>query len=181
MKARLMCSIVCLGLILCSSAHADTIQINLTKSKLSAAPGSVVTFDASLANLSSTDTMFLNADSWTTTSPFLSVDDTPFFANAPLTLDPNASTGTFALFSVLIDPNTPIGTYDFNSFSIFGGIDGSASDALGGATFSVAVNSAHVPEPTVSLLLVCSGLLAVVRKTMMWNVKATTWATKSTK
>lgn len=180
MKARLMCSIFCLGLILCSSAHADTIQINLTQSKVSAAPGSVVTFDASLTNLSSTDTMFLNADSWSTTSPFLSVDDTPFFANAPLTLGPNASTGTFALFSVLIDPNTPLGTYDFNSFSILGGIDGSASDVLGSATFSVAVTSAHVPEPGALLLLLCSGVLVAV-KTMMPKVIATTWAIKGTK
>lgn len=180
MKDRLMSSIFCLGLILCSSAHADTIQINLTQSTLSAAPGSVLTIDASLTNLSSTDTIFLNADSWATTSPFLSVDDTPFFTNAPLTLDPNASTGTFALFSVLIDPNTPLGTYDFNSFSILGGIDGSASDALGSATFSVAVNSAQVPEPGTLLLLLCSGLLVAV-KTMMPKVTVTTWATKITK
>ena len=181
MKARVICFIFCLGLILSSSAYGDTIQIKLSQSTLSATAGSSITVEASLTNIASTDTIFLNADSWATASPFLSIDDTPFFTNAPLTLDPGASTGTVALFSVLIDPNTPIGTYDFNSFSIFGGIDGSASDALGGATFSVAVNSAHVPEPTVSLLLVCSGLLAVVRKTMMWNVKATTWATKSTK
>jgi hypothetical protein len=143
------------------TVHADSVSIALTQASQSSTPGSTVTFDATLVNLSSTDTIFLNGDSSATSSLLLTVDDTPFLTNFPLSLGPGASSGPFAFFSVLIDPSTPAGIYDFNQFSLLGGLDGSAFDTLGTAGFSVTVTPAvAVPEPgEISLLFVTSLIL----------------------
>jgi hypothetical protein len=144
-----------------SVAHADSISIALTQDSQTATAGSAITFNATLTNLSSTDTVYLNADSSTTSSLLLSVDDTPFLTNAPLSLDPGMVSGPFALFNVIIDPSTPSGIYDFNSFAILGGLDANASDTLGTANFSVTVGSTSpVPEPT-SGTLGLIGFLAI--------------------
>jgi hypothetical protein len=140
-----------------SAAHADSISIALTQASQTATAGSTVMFDATLTNLSSISTVYLNGDSSVTSSLLLSVSDTPFLNNAPLFLNPDEVSGPFALFSVTIDPTTVFGVYDFNSFSILGGSDGSSSDTLGTADFSITV----VPEPN-SGMLGLTGLLAVV-------------------
>ena len=142
-----------------TTLRADSIDITLTETSQTATAGTTITFDATITNLSSTDTIFLNGDSSTTSSPFLTVDDAPFLTNFPLSLDPNQASGPFALFNVLIDPNTPAGTYDLNLFSILGGLDGNASDTIGAADFSVTVvGPVLTPEPG-SLALVFAGLL----------------------
>jgi hypothetical protein len=143
-------------LILASVAHADSVGITLIQISQTGAAGSTVTFDATLTNLTG-NTVFLNGDSSATSSLFLTVDDTPFLTNAPLWLAPSASSGPFALFNVLIDPNMPVGTYDFNSFSILGGVDGNAFDTLGTANFSVVTAT---PEPGTLVLILC-GLLTI--------------------
>jgi hypothetical protein len=144
-----------------SPARADSVDITLTESSQTAAAGSTLTFDAVVTNLSSTDTVFLNGDSSTTSSVLLTVDDTPFLTNFPLSLNPSEASGPSALFNVLINASTPGGTYDFNSFSILGGLDGSTFDTLGTADFSVTVTSAvATPEPG-TLLLLASGLLGI--------------------
>jgi len=144
-----------------SAARADSVDVELTQTSQTAAPGSTITFDATITNLSSTDTVFLNGDGSITSSPLLTVDDTPFLTNFPLSLDPSETSGPFALFNVIIDPTIAPGTYDFNSFSILGGADGSASDTIGTAEFSVTVATASpVPEPGILGLLVV-GLLGL--------------------
>jgi len=134
-----------------SAARADSVDVELTQTSQTAAPGSTITFDATITNLSSTDTVFLNGDGSITSSPLLTVDDTPFLTNFPLSLDPSETSGPFALLNVI----------DFNSFSILGGADGSASDTIGTAEFSVTVATASpVPEPGILGLLVV-GLLGL--------------------
>jgi hypothetical protein len=140
-----------------SAAHADSISIALTQDSQAATAGSTVMFDATLTNLSSISTVYLNGDSSVTSSLLLSVSDAPFLNNAPFFLNPDEISGPYELFSVTLDPTTAPGTYDFNSFSILGGADGNSSDTLGTADFSITV----VPEPS-SAMLVLTGLLAVV-------------------
>src|SRR5215813_1186619 len=84
-----------------AAAHADSIGITLTQIDQTGVAGRTVTFQATLTNLT-TNTIFLNGDSGTTSSTLLTVDDNPFLTNAPLTLAPGASSGPFDLFSVLI-------------------------------------------------------------------------------
>jgi len=136
-------------------ARADSLSIAITAPNQPAIPGSTITFDAILTNTSPTDTIFLNGDSWTSSSPVLTLDDTPFLTNFPLSLDPGQSSGPFGLFSVVVDSSAAPGSYDFNSFSILGGLDDGSFEAVGTTTFAVTVASA-VParEPGILVLLV---------------------------
>ncbi len=141
-------------LLLTPAARADLIDIVLTQTSQTAPAGTTIGFDATLTNLSATDTVYLNADSTATSSTFLTIDDSPFFVNAPLFLDPGASSVPFALFDVLINAAAPPASYDFNFFQILGGLDGSASDTVGSAVFSVIVSApSQVPEPATFWLL----------------------------
>jgi hypothetical protein len=133
-----------------AAARADSIGIALTETSISSGSGTTVTFDATLKNLTS-GTVFLNGDSSTTSTSFLTVDDNPFLNNAPLSLAAGASSGPFPLFNVIIAAGTTPGTYNLNLFSVLGGTDGSAFNPMGGAQFSVVVSP--VPEPgTIALL-----------------------------
>ena len=139
------------------AAHADSVGITLTETIMTGAAGTTITFDASLINLSGS-MVFLNGDSWTTSSSFLTVSDNPFLTNAPLSLAAGASSGPFALFSVLIAPGTPAGTYSLNTFSILGGADGITFNTIGSADFTV--NVSPVPEPS-TIVLLAAGLLGL--------------------
>lgn len=153
------------ALVLACGVRADSVDVSLTQTSQTAAPGSTITFDATITNLSSTDTVYLNGDSSVTSSTLLTVDDTPFLTNFPFWLDPSEASGPFALFNVFIDPSTPDGTYDFNSFSILGGLDGNTFDTVGTADFSVTVASpVPTPEPG-TLVLLLSGLLKIAMLT----------------
>jgi hypothetical protein len=138
-------------------AHADSIDITLISTSQSGVAGTTVTFEAILTNLTSS-TVFLNGDSATTSTSFLTLDDNPFMSNAPLSLAAGASSGPFALFSVFIAPGTASGIYSPNLFSILGGADSNAFNPVGNAPFSVSVSP--VPEPgTITLLL--TGMLGL--------------------
>jgi hypothetical protein len=162
---------------LCQVARADILDVLLTNSDLTGAPGSSLAVFATISNPSTTDTVYLNGDSSTTVSTFLTVDDTPFFNNAPFFLDPGANTGTtpFELFDVIIDPNTPAGVYSDNLFSILGGPDGgtfSDYSDLSDSYFNVTV-TASTPEPNAFWLLltvlVISGLGRSKRKVLTFR------------
>jgi len=140
---------------LSAAAHADSIDITLMQSSQSGLAGTSVTFDATITNMTG-GTIFLNGDSATTSTSFLTVNDNPFLNNAPLSLAAGASSGPFALFSVFIAPGTPSGNYSFNTFSISGGTSNVAFNTVGSAQFNVAVT----PEPG-TLVLLASGLLGV--------------------
>jgi len=105
-------------------------------------------------------TVFLNGDSSTTASGFLSINDTAFFNNVPLSLDPSFGVGPVDLFSVLIDPSTPFGTYSLNLFNIVGGPDAVTQNLLATQTFTVNV----VPEPASALLMMAAGLCLLCRR-----------------
>jgi hypothetical protein len=149
-----------------NTARADSLDIALAQADQTVLVGTTtVAFDATVSNPSATDTIYLNADGANIPSSFLTLDDAPFFNNAPIFLNPGASSGPFELFDILLAPNTPVGTYDLNTYSIFGGTDGgtgSAFDDLADANFSITVaNPTSAPEPSMPLLL-GSGLACLV-------------------
>lgn len=146
---HLLLALAALALLLLPSvAQADPIIFTLSSSTLSGHPGATLTFQGTILNAGA-PTVFLNGDSVTTSSGFLTVDDTAFFNNVPLSLNPNVGVGPVNLFSVLIDPNTPFGAYTFNFFDIIGGPDAATQNLLATQTFTVTV----VPEPATALLL----------------------------
>ena len=139
-------------------ATAQDIGIVLSQSTLTGVAGTTLTFDASLTNLTGSP-VFLNGDSYTTTSPSLTVSDNPFVTNAPLSLAVGAISGPFAIFTVTIAPGLAPGVYSLNDFTILGGQTGTAFDVVGSTNFTVDVVAA-VPEPA-TLVMVGSGLLAL--------------------
>jgi len=157
---------------LASSARAQTLDLTLTDANQTVAQGTtVVAFDATVFNPSSTATIYLNDASGTTASSFLSVDASPFFANAPLSLAPGQSSGPFELFAVDVATNASPGSYRGNDFEIQGGADGgtfTAFNDLVNSAFSLTVTSSTVAAPeidpasTVSALVLLMGSLAVV-------------------
>jgi hypothetical protein len=158
-------------------ATAQDIGIVLSQSTLTGVAGTTLTFDASLTNLSGSP-VFLNGDSYTTTSPSLTVSDNPFVANAPLSLAVGAISGPFAIFTVTIAPGLAPGVYSLNDFTILGGQTGTDFDVVGSTNFTVDVVAA-VPEPA-TLVMVGSGLLALsLRRWAKTKGKDATRAKKS--
>lgn len=139
------------------ASRADTISVTLTDANQTVVQGtSLVTFDATISNPSSTDTIYLNGDSSVTDSLLVTIDDSPFLANAPLFLDPGASSGPFEIFDVNLPTNLAAGFYS-GTFSVLGGADGGAGtafDDLADVNFSVNVTpTVATPEPGIVLLL----------------------------
>jgi hypothetical protein len=70
-----------------SSSRADSLDVTLIEADQTVVQGTtVVEFDASISNPSTTDTIYLNSDTSTTDSLLVSVDDNPFNVNAPFFL-----------------------------------------------------------------------------------------------
>lgn len=68
-------------------------------------PGTTLVFNATLTN-TGVDEVWLNGDGISLSSPLLSLDDTLFFANTPLSLA-GAESWTGDIFTVKIDPGLP--------------------------------------------------------------------------
>jgi len=136
-----------------AAAYADTITFTLTNANgsLQGVPGGTLTYDATVsASASNGGAVFLNGDSFNVTAP-ITLDDSDFFANFPLSLAPGASF-TGDLFVLTVPPGTPFGTY-LGTFTIEGGANGSATDKLGTVNFSLITT----PEPS-SILLSLTGV-----------------------
>jgi hypothetical protein len=128
-------------------AKADPLSITLA-APFQSGPENVFAFIATVTNTSLT-TVYLNADSFNVDAP-LTVDDSPYIDNYPLSLSPGSYTGL--LFNVDVPPGTPAGLYA-GSFEIIGGGPSDFTDVAGSATFNVDVT----PEPG-SLILLLAGL-----------------------
>jgi len=147
-----------------TGARADSIVFTLTLPAANANPGDTVTFDATLlAPDDNWDAIYLNWDQISIDSP-LTMDDSPFFANFPLYMNPGDGV-TSTLFTVFVPLGTAGGVYA-GYFEIDGGADTDALDNLASTLFSVNVaetgQQEAAPEP-LSLLLVGCGLLALGR------------------
>ncbi|MFZ0087404.1 MAG: PEP-CTERM sorting domain-containing protein [Candidatus Acidiferrales bacterium] len=148
--------------LLAPAVRADSLTVTLTEASQTVVQGTtVVTFDATILNPSVTDTIFLNSDGSSASFP-LTLDDTPFLLNAPLSLDPGASSGPFGLFDIDLPLDVAPGSYS-GTFQIIGGVSATDfSDVLANVDFTVDVKSAvtGVPEPG-TILLLASGLAAL--------------------
>jgi hypothetical protein len=165
LKAILLAAASTIGL--CCLAHADIIA-QLDSPTETGAPGDTLAFMVTLTNTSSTDQIWLNGIGSTASSAVLSIDTDPFNTNAPLFLDPLASSGPFELFDVTIAPGTPDGGYVGSFVTIEGGADGGAGTAftdLVDVSFDVDVHSPinAVPEPN-TLTLFAVGLIALMAR-----------------
>jgi hypothetical protein len=124
-------------------------------------PGDELQFFGTLTNTTS-GTVYLNADNFNlATLPLSSFDDSPFFANAPVSLDGGGTSGDIELFDLDIPaPFTP-GKYD-GSFQVLGGVDDNAQDVVGTVNFTVQVQgpTSAIPEPT-SLPLLGAAFLGI--------------------
>jgi PEP-CTERM motif len=157
-------------LVLAGLSKADSLNVTLGQSTQTVLQGTiVVAFTGTILNPSTTDTVFLNADSSVTSSSLLSLDDSPFLSNPFLvSLNPGQSIGS-VLFNIDLPTDLAAGLYT-GTFSILGGPDGGAlsnfSD-LADVNFAVDVTSPVVatPEPG-TILLLASGLagLGLLRK-----------------
>jgi hypothetical protein len=155
------------------SAQAQTLDLTLLDANQTVTQGTTtVGFDATIFNPSTTATIYLNGASGSTASSLLTVDVSPFFANAPFSLAPGQSSGPFELFAVDLATTALTGSYVGNGFEIQGGADGgsfSAFQDLADANFSVTVTSSTVaapeidPSSAISGLFMLMGGLAVMR------------------
>ncbi len=153
------------------ASRADSLDVTLTQSTITISQGTTsVAFFATIFNPSSTDTVYLNGDSPLTFSSSISVNDSPFLLNAPISLAPLATSSSFEIFDVVLAPGITPGSYS-GVFSILGGPDGGTNtdfSDLADVSFTVDVTqktASTTPEPG-TLLLLASGLpaLAFIRR-----------------
>lgn len=158
-KTVLSLSLFLLAMFLSAApAWADSIGLILSQPVQAGAPGSTLTFDATVsAPLANSATVFLNFDNFGDTIPGANtIDDSGFFLNFPLSLDPG-DTFTGTLFSVALPPGVAPGSYT-GFFEIFGGSNADAGNPL--ATVNFQINA--TPEPGSWVLLATGiGILAM--------------------
>jgi hypothetical protein len=181
-KNRLVPSMLALTLLALhlSMARAQTLDVTLSNSTVAVTQGTTaVDFYGTITDPSTAATIFLNGDTASTSTNLLTVDDTPFFTNAPISLSPGQRSGLLELFAVDLPANTPQGIYSGNVFSILGGADGNAVDNLADVHFSVDVTArtgVEAPEigpaSAIASLTLLAGTFAVLRGGRRRFVKA---------
>jgi hypothetical protein len=131
-----------LGLLLLTAlttipATSTSLTIALDQSTLAGVPGSAVEFFGVITNTTAS-AIFLNGDSYTVLGLASgSLDDSPFFNNAPLSLAAGASSLDIGLFTINIPGNTVPALYSGSSFNILGGAGSGDQNLEGTATFNV--------------------------------------------
>jgi hypothetical protein len=150
----------------CAPAKGTALFISLDTPTLAGAPGDLLQFFGTISNTTGA-TVFLNGDNFNLTGfPPSALDDSPFFANAPLSLGAGASTADIGLFNVTI-PNPFVGGDYGGTFQILGGADGNAQDVVATAFFTVQVDT---PEPSPAVLLSGALLFLLVAKRLLPGV-----------
>jgi hypothetical protein len=150
-------------------AMGTALNINLDHVTMTGADATAVEFFGTITNTTAS-TIYLNGDSYTIVGlPSGAMDDSPFLADAPLTLAGGTSTLDIGLFTIDIPNGFATGLYNGSSFNILGGTGGSGDQNLEGtATFNVNVqNGAATPEP--STFLLSSGGLLGFGIVMLWH------------
>jgi hypothetical protein len=143
---------------LAGSAGATSIlTLTLAESTLDGNPGDTLTFIATGLNTAAV-TENLNSDSFSVDPP-LTLDDSDFLNNWPLSLTAGESFGPSALFSVTIPLGTAQGLYN-GTFNILGGPGPNDLNILGSASFTADV--AAVPEPGTFALMAIGFAAAVL-------------------
>ncbi len=153
--------ILALATIAAPILRADTLSAALVGSDTVAADaGSSVTFEATVsAPGTNSKPIYLNSDSFVTSSTLVTVDDSPYLANAPLSLNPGDSSLAFDIFTVDLNPTLAPGSYT-GTFSILGGSDSDTTDPLANLNFTINVPSSNVPEPATLPMLLLGAALA---------------------
>jgi hypothetical protein len=152
-------SVLGLALMASALASADVIDFSLVNPPLVAYPGTVLSFSATVsAPVTNGAPVFLNADSTTIDYP-LTLDDSPFFNNFPLSLSPGSSF-TGLLFTVTVPTYVTVLNYYNGYFEIDGGADSSAGDDLASVNFQIEAVP-PVPEPG-NAVLPLVGLAGIV-------------------
>jgi len=137
------------------TSHA-ALLFTLDQSALTGQPGNTLMYTGTLMN-TGTNTLFLNSDTFSLAASGLTLDDSPFLNNFPLSLSSGQS-ASGDLFDVSIGSSVPDGFYS-GSFTIQGGTQASSFTSLATQTFSanVASSAASAPEPEAQTLMLCGG------------------------
>jgi hypothetical protein len=145
-------------------ARANSLLIALDSPVLTGAPGQTVRFFGTITNTTA-NTVFLNGDNFNlSVLPLSVIDDSPFFLNAPLTLDGGGTSGDIELFDIAIPIPFSAGSYD-GMFEVVGGADTNDGNTVGGASFTVQVQPAGgAPEPSTAVLLLAGLCWILARK-----------------
>jgi hypothetical protein len=117
--------------------------VDLTLLPVSGVPGTIVTVEGIITNNSS-NTVYLNSESFTLPLPLINGDNTDFFVNAPFSLSAGTNSGLIALFTFQIAPGTSSGIFPENFLDIIGGGASDFTDVLASSEFSAIVVT---PEP----------------------------------
>lgn len=136
------------------TAHADTLNLTLSQSAQSGAPGTTIYYTGTAsAPSSNSGDEYLNGDTFTSGGGG-TLDDSPFFSNFPLSLSPGTSY-TDEIFDIVLPTDATPGIYS-GSFQILGGPTDSDFDVIANVDYSYSVT----PEPS-SFILLGTGVLGL--------------------